>query len=216
MQPVAGGFAGSGVGLRAALAEIRPSHLFLTTWMRRPTEAGKSGQRRDGAQPARSCRRRSVAACRAGDRAQALSRALRGLWQRHAARTPFREEQPRLAVENFYYAQEDEVFAAASATASAGACTAPYDHRLCHRQRDEHGCDARGLCHVCRETGRPFLFPGSPTQWNGLTDMTDARLLARQLEWAATRGGAQPPSTSSTAISSAGAGCGRGSPAISA
>jgi len=27
---------------------------------------------------------------------------------------------------------------------------------------------------ICRETGRPFLFPGSATQWNGLTDMTDA------------------------------------------
>jgi nucleoside-diphosphate-sugar epimerase len=39
---------------------------------------------------------------------------------------------------------------------------------------------------ICRETGRPFLFPGSAAQWNGLTDMTDARLLARQLEWAST------------------------------
>ncbi len=39
---------------------------------------------------------------------------------------------------------------------------------------------------ICRETGRPFLFPGSAMQWNGLTDMTDARLLARHLEWAAT------------------------------
>jgi hypothetical protein len=39
---------------------------------------------------------------------------------------------------------------------------------------------------ICRETGRPFLFPGSLTQWNSLTDMTDARLLARHLEWAAT------------------------------
>jgi hypothetical protein len=39
---------------------------------------------------------------------------------------------------------------------------------------------------ICRETGRPFLFPGSAAQWNGLTDMTDARLLARHQEWAAT------------------------------
>ena len=30
------------------------------------------------------------------------------------------------------------------------------------------------------------MFPGSATQWNSLTDMTDARLLARHLEWAAT------------------------------
>lgn len=38
---------------------------------------------------------------------------------------------------------------------------------------------------ICRESGRPFLFPGSAVQWNGLTDMTDARLLAHHLEWAA-------------------------------
>jgi len=30
------------------------------------------------------------------------------------------------------------------------------------------------------------MFPGSAAQWNGLTDMTDARLLARHLEWAST------------------------------
>ena len=39
---------------------------------------------------------------------------------------------------------------------------------------------------VCRETGRPFVFPGSHTQWNGLTDMTDASLLAEHMVWAAT------------------------------
>ena len=38
---------------------------------------------------------------------------------------------------------------------------------------------------ICRETKRPFLFPGTATQWCSLTDMTDARLLARHLEWAA-------------------------------
>jgi nucleoside-diphosphate-sugar epimerase len=30
------------------------------------------------------------------------------------------------------------------------------------------------------------MFPGSAVQWSGLTDMTDARLLARHLLWAAT------------------------------
>ena len=38
---------------------------------------------------------------------------------------------------------------------------------------------------LCKHTQRPFVFPGSAMQWNGLTDMTDARLLARHLEWAA-------------------------------
>ena len=39
---------------------------------------------------------------------------------------------------------------------------------------------------ICRETGRPFVFPGSEAQWKSLTDMTDARLLARHLVWAST------------------------------
>ena len=39
---------------------------------------------------------------------------------------------------------------------------------------------------ICRETGQPFVFPGSPQQYNGLVDVTDARLLARHFKWAAT------------------------------
>lgn len=38
---------------------------------------------------------------------------------------------------------------------------------------------------LCRALGRPFRFPGSAVQWDGLTDMTDAGLLARHLAWAA-------------------------------
>ncbi len=37
---------------------------------------------------------------------------------------------------------------------------------------------------LCRETGRPFTFPGSAAQWSGLTDMTDAGQLARHQLWA--------------------------------
>jgi nucleoside-diphosphate-sugar epimerase len=39
---------------------------------------------------------------------------------------------------------------------------------------------------VCKFTGRPFRFPGSAAQWNSLTDMTDARQLAKHLLWAST------------------------------
>jgi nucleoside-diphosphate-sugar epimerase len=38
---------------------------------------------------------------------------------------------------------------------------------------------------ICKHTGRPFQFPGSQAQWNGLSDVTDARMLAKQLVWAA-------------------------------
>src|SRR5690606_9665480 len=39
---------------------------------------------------------------------------------------------------------------------------------------------------ICRETGRPFAFTGVPEQWNMLTEISDARLIARQVAWAAT------------------------------
>jgi len=38
---------------------------------------------------------------------------------------------------------------------------------------------------ICKETGRPFQWPGSQAQWEGLSDVTDAHQLARQLIWAA-------------------------------
>ena len=39
---------------------------------------------------------------------------------------------------------------------------------------------------ICKETGRSFQWPGSEAQWNGLSDVTDARVIAKQLAWAAT------------------------------
>ena len=38
---------------------------------------------------------------------------------------------------------------------------------------------------ICKETGRPFQLPGSEAQWKGLSDVTDARMLAKHLVWAA-------------------------------
>ena len=39
---------------------------------------------------------------------------------------------------------------------------------------------------LCRATGDPFVFPGSPQQLNGVTDLTDARLLGRHVLWSST------------------------------
>ncbi len=39
---------------------------------------------------------------------------------------------------------------------------------------------------ICRETGRGFHYPGSQEQWEAVTDVTDAGLLADHLVWAAT------------------------------
>lgn len=100
--------------------------------------------------------------------------------------TPFREEEPRLDHPNFYYAQEDELFEAA---ARAGFTWSV------HRSHTVFGFATGNAMNMvltlsvyaslCRELGRPFVFPGSATQWDGLTDVTDADLLAEQIVWAA-------------------------------
>lgn len=100
--------------------------------------------------------------------------------------TPFREDTPRLPVENFYYTQEDILFAAAQRRNFTWSV---------HRSHTEIGFAVGNAMNmgvtlavyatICRETGQPFVFPGSHFQWNSLTDLTDARLLAQQLEWAA-------------------------------
>jgi nucleoside-diphosphate-sugar epimerase len=99
--------------------------------------------------------------------------------------TPFREEQGRLDVENFYYAQEDEVFAAAARDGFTWSVHRP--HTVIGKaigNAMNMGTTLAVYATLCRETGRPFAFPGSAAQWRGLTDMTDAGQLARHLLWA--------------------------------
>ena len=101
--------------------------------------------------------------------------------------TPFREDQSRLPVENFYYAQEDELFAAAARDGFGWSVHRPHTiigYALGSAMN--MGVTLAVYATLCHETGRSFRFPGSAVQWNGLTDMTDARLLARHLAWAAT------------------------------
>jgi nucleoside-diphosphate-sugar epimerase len=101
--------------------------------------------------------------------------------------TPFREEMPRVPGENFYYNQEDEVFAAAERQGFTWSVHRPHTmigYALGNAMN--MGVTLAVYATICRETGRSFVFPGSPQQWEGLTDVTDARILARQLEWAST------------------------------
>jgi nucleoside-diphosphate-sugar epimerase len=98
--------------------------------------------------------------------------------------TPFREDQGRLDIENFYYAQEDEVFAAAQRDGFTWSIHRP--HTVIGKavgNAMNMGTTLAVYATLCRETGRPFRFPGSAAQRNGLTD---ARQLARHLLWAAT------------------------------
>jgi nucleoside-diphosphate-sugar epimerase len=100
--------------------------------------------------------------------------------------TPLREEQPRLPIENFYYAQEDEVYAAAKRDGFTWSIHRP--HTVIGKAVGNAmnlGTTLAVYASICREIGRPFRWPGSEAQWNGLSDVTDARLLAKQLIWAA-------------------------------
>jgi nucleoside-diphosphate-sugar epimerase len=101
--------------------------------------------------------------------------------------TPFREEQGRQPVDNFYYEQEDRLFAAAQRHGFTWSVHRPHTiigHALGNAMN--MGLTLAVYATLCKAGGEPFAFPGSAAQWHGLTDMTDARLLARHLAWAAT------------------------------
>lgn len=101
--------------------------------------------------------------------------------------TPFKEEQGRQPVENFYYEQEDRLFEAAARDGFSWSVHRPHTIiGFAPGNAMNMGQTLAVYATLCRETGEPFVFPGSSAQWNGLTDMTDARLLARHLEWAST------------------------------
>ncbi|KQO69797.1 NAD-dependent dehydratase [Methylobacterium sp. Leaf87] len=174
--------------LRAALAEIRPTHVFITTWMRQETEAENC--RVNGAMV-----RNLLGALDHAPLAHvALVTGLKhylGPFEDYGKgtlpQTPFREDQDRLPVENFYYVQEDEVFAAAARRGFTWSVHRPHTI-IGYALGNAMNMGVTLACYatLCRETGRPFVFPGSAQQWNGLTDVTDARLLARHLAWAST------------------------------
>jgi len=178
--------------LAAALADLRPSHVFITTWMRQATEAENC--RVNGAMV-----RNLLGALDHAPLAHvALVTGLKhylGPFEAYGKgtlpQTPFREDQDRLPVENFYYVQEDEVFAAAARRGFTWSVHRPHTivgYALGNAMN--MGVTLATYATLCRESGRPFVFPGSAQQWNGLTDVTDARLLARHLAWASTTKGA--------------------------
>ena len=175
--------------LKAALSDIAPTHVFLSTWLRQQTEA--ENIRVNGAMVRNLLQVLSGAG---SVRHVALVTGLKhylGPFEAYGKgvlpQTPFREEQGRLEVENFYYAQEDEVFAAAQRDGFTWSVHRP--HTIVGKavgNAMNMGTTLAVYAAICKETGRPFRFPGVAMQWNGLTDMTDASLLGRHLVWAAT------------------------------
>ena len=176
--------------LRVALTDVSPTHVFITSWMRNKTEAENI---RVNSLMVRNLldvlsEKRSV-------QHVALVTGLKhylGPFEAYAKEgflpeTPLREEHPRLDIENFYYVQEDEVYAAAARDGFTWSIHRP--HTVIGRAVGNMmnlGTTLAVYATICKEKGRPFRWPGSAAQWNGLSDVTDARVLAEHLIWAST------------------------------
>jgi nucleoside-diphosphate-sugar epimerase len=101
--------------------------------------------------------------------------------------TPFLESSPRLPGPNFYYAQEDVLFEMARKRGFAWSVHRPHTMiGMVIGNAMNMAVTLAVYASICRHTGRPFVYPGSPEQYNAVTDVTDARILAEQLHWAAT------------------------------
>jgi nucleoside-diphosphate-sugar epimerase len=174
-------------GLRDALLRIMPTHAFFCTWLRQPTEV--DNVRVNG---------EMIENFFAGLRGKAIQYAALVTGTKHylgpfesyghtSAETPFRENAPRLPGLNFYYTQEDVLLREAAAGGFAWTVHRPHSIiGFAHGNAMNMGQTLAVYASLCRDTGEPFIFPGSPEQWNALTDVTDARILAEQLLWAAT------------------------------
>ncbi|WP_296257184.1 MULTISPECIES: SDR family oxidoreductase [unclassified Pseudomonas] len=175
--------------VKQALDGLKPTHVFMTTWSRQATEA-------ENIKVNAAMVRNVLDALREAKcvRHVALVTGLKhylGPFEAYGKgtlpQTPFREEQGRLDIENFYYAQEDEVFAAAERDGFTWSVHRPHTVTgVAVGNAMNMATTLAVYASICKATGRPFVFPGSRVQWDSLTDMTDARQLAKQQLWAAT------------------------------
>jgi nucleoside-diphosphate-sugar epimerase len=100
--------------------------------------------------------------------------------------TPFLESSPRLPGPNFYYAQEDVLFEASEKRGFGWSVHRPHTMiGVAIGNAMNMAVTLAVYASICKHTGRPFVYPGSPEQYNAATDVTDARILAEQLHWAA-------------------------------
>lgn len=164
------------------------THLFFAAWSRQDTEAQNCAV--NGAMLGNTL---AALASTARLRHAVLITGLKhylGPFEAYAetpAETPFRETQDRLPHQNFYYDQEDILFRAAAEQGFTWSVHRPHTmigYALGNVMN--MGVTLAVYGSVCRALGEPFVFPGSPQQYHGVTDITDARLLGRHAVWSAT------------------------------
>ena len=102
-------------------------------------------------------------------------------------RTPAREDDPRRQVPNFYYDQQDYIVGRQRGKAWTWSISRP--DVIC----DFAPGRARNIipviavyAAVCKESGLPLSFPGTPGNFGALVEITEAALLARAIAWMAT------------------------------
>ncbi|WP_432936501.1 SDR family oxidoreductase [Kribbella sp. CA-253562] len=168
--------------------EVRASHVFYCTWSRQETEAGNI--------EVNGAMLRNVLEATGATGTLEHVGLVTGLkhylgpfeaYAQNPAEPPFHETQPRLEYDNFYYTQEDILWDAAERFGFGWTVHRPHTvigYTLGNAMNMGVTLAVYGA--LARETGIPFVFPGSPEQYDGTTDITDARLLAEHLVWAAT------------------------------
>lgn len=176
--------------LHTALDGISPTHVYFTTWMRNDTEEENI---RVNSALVRNLL--EVLASKQSVKHVALVTGLKhylGPFEAYAKEgklpeTPVREEHPRLPLPNFYYAQEDEVYKASERDGFTWSIHRPHTViGYAVGNLMNMGTTLAVYASICKETGQKLIWPGSAEQWNGVSDVTDARILAKQLVWAST------------------------------
>lgn len=176
--------------LSAALKDVAPTHVFFTTWMRKASEKENISV---NSMMVRNLLK--VLSPKQSVRHVALVTGLKhylGPFEAYAKQgilpeTPVREEHPRLSYPNFYYAQEDAVYEAANRDHFSWSIHRPHTvigYAIGNLMN--MGITLAIYASICKETGAKFVWPGSAAQWNGISDVTDAKILAKQLIWAST------------------------------
>lgn len=190
MIPVAADLLDAEAAVRA-LQGLPITHVFYCTWTQRDTEADNvkaNGAMMNNLFAALDADQLTHVSLVTGTKQYLGSFEAYGSGQ---VETPFRESAERVPGDNFYYTLEDIMRDVAERYDIAWNVHRPHTViGYAPGNIMNMGQTIAVYASLCRATGRAMTFPGSIEQWNALTDMTDALLLARQMEWAALAPGA--------------------------
>lgn len=102
-------------------------------------------------------------------------------------KTPAKESDPRILLDNWYYAQEDWIVERSRGKRWSWSASRP--HGICDTELGIVRSMARVIAvyaAICKELGMPLCFPGSDANYRALYQCTEATLLARAIAWMST------------------------------